>query len=310
LVAISVVVVVRERRGGLSMNELHSDAFTRTRRAIVSAGALWREGLVPEAHAYMASALRMALRPWVVEGREKASPEPGQEQAATDEERALTALGRAGYRNVERLREALSATAGVAPDVTAESVAIPPPVDFEWIWAEAERLCRFGARRLATPLERKRMRTRTAFVGGIGILLLILVIVRVWVRPHVSASGVYSPDFPASYAVDDIESTEWLLPEHAAGWLQISFSSPRHVHGVVVLNGHNKFYLDRGAERIRVTAFSKTGPIASAEGRFAKLTGDRSPLDLPLDGRDVSEIRLEVLSFFGSGSAIAEVEVR
>lgn len=287
-----------------------ADAIPRARRAIATGGALWREGLVPEANAYMASALRIALSPWASIAGQVASPQPAERPAETSEERAFAALARAGYRNLDRLGAALAATSDVATGVAGNPVALTPPADFEWIWAEAERLCRFGARRLATAFERKRRRVRLASAAILGALVLVVGLVRVWVRPHVSASGVFSPDFPASYAIDGIESTEWLLPERSAGWLLISFSSPRHVHRVVVLNGHNRFLMDRGAERIQVTAFSKNGPVKSVEGRFARIAPDRSVLDLPLDAEHVSEVRVDVLSFFGLGAAIAEVEVR
>ncbi len=283
-------------------------AIPRAARAIVMAGALWREGFMSEAHAYMASALRAALKPWFSDGGE-ASRVQADEQPATHEE-ALAALARSGYRNVDRLREALLATADVAILERAGLPAVYPPPDFEWIWAEADRLCRFGARRLATPLERKRARARLAFAGALGVVLLGVMFVRVWMRPHVSASGVFSSEFPATYAVDGIESTEWLPPDHAPAWVQLSFSSPRRVHAVLVLNGHNKFHMDRAAERIRVTAFSKTGPVASAEGRFANLTADRSPLNLAIDAERVTDVRVDILSYFGNGGALAEVEVR
>lgn len=287
------------------MSRSGADEISMARRALAAAGALWREGLVPESHTQMASALRMALAPWASIGGETESSQSEEPATANPEERAFAALARAGYRNLDQLRDALSAT----PSLAGESVALTPPSDFEWIWAEAERLYRFGARRLATPFERRRRRVRMASAAILGVLLLIIGIGRVWVRPHVSASGVFSPDFPAAYAVDDIDSTEWLLPERTAGWLLISFSSSRRVHRVVLLNGHNKFYMDRGAERIRVTAFSKNGPIVSVEGRFGPITADRSALDLPLDAERVSEIRVDVLSYFGLGGALAEVEV-
>lgn len=288
------------------MSLLGVDAVARARRAIATAGALWREGLVPEAHAQMASALRLALEPWA--GQAVASAEAG--TPVPDEERALAALAAAGFRDLDRLREALSSTAGVSNQATAGSGAPSPPADFEWIWAEAERLSRFGARRLATPAERRRRLLRLAVAGGLGLVVLIVMVVRVWVRPHVTVSGMFSRDFPASYAVDGIESTEWDLPDRSPGWLQLSFSSPRRVHGVRILNGHNKFYMDRAAERIRVTAYSKNGPVASTEGRFNGITAERSALDLNLDAEHVSDIRVDVLSYFGSGAAIAEIEVR
>ncbi len=292
------------------MNEPGADAVSRARRAIATAGALWREGLVPEAHAQMATALRLALEPWARRGGQDGSSAVAGAPAASDEERAFAALAGAGFRDLDRLREALSSTAGVSNQATAGSAAPSPPADFEWIWAEAERLSRFGARRLATPAERRRRLLRLAVAGGLGLVVLIVMVVRVWVRPHVTVSGMFSRDFPASYAVDGIESTEWDLPDRSTGWLQISFSSPRRVHGVRILNGHNKFYMDRAAERIRVTAYSKNGPVASAEGRFNGITEERSALDLNLDAEHVSDIRVDVLSYFGSGAAIAEVEVR
>jgi hypothetical protein len=278
------------------------EVISRASRAIVAAGALWREGLVPEAHTQMAIALRLALEPWAASDVNPA--EPSADPTLSHSERGLSALTRAGYRNVGRLRDALTAVAG-----DPSSAPPHPPADFEWIWAEAERLCRFGKRRLATPLERKRTRARMGTAGALIALAIILAMVRVWGRAHVSASGIYDPAYPASYAFDDIDSTEWLLPDHAAGWLLISFSSTRHVHRVVLLNAHNRFYLDRGAERIRVTAFSKAGVVASAEGRFGRLTGDPSALELPLDAQDVSEIRVDVLSYYGNGGGLAEVEV-
>jgi hypothetical protein len=59
-----------------------------------------------------------------------------------------------------------------------------------------------------------------------------------------------------------------------------------------------------------VTAFSAAGPVGTAEGRFVGISEKRSVLDLPVEARDVTHLRVEVLSHFGGGGALAEVEVR
>ena len=133
---------------------------------------------------------------------------------------------------------------------------------------------------------------------------------RLWLRPHVSASGVYSTDFPTAYAVDGIESTEWLLPDHATGWLQLSFPRPRDIHRVTLVNGHNRWYMDRAVKQVRVTAYSKKGLVATAEDSFPALTEQPSTLELKLEAEDVDHVRVDVLSYFGNGGALAELSVR
>jgi hypothetical protein len=132
---------------------------------------------------------------------------------------------------------------------------------------------------------------------------------RLWGRPVVSASGVYSTDHTAANAFDGLDATEWLLPDRQVGWLDIRFASSRKLRRVRLLNSHNIYFMDRAAERVKVTAYGKRGPIATAQGRFAKINGKRSPLDLSLSADAAVRIRVEVLSYFGSGGGLAEVEL-
>jgi hypothetical protein len=278
-------------------------ALHEAQRALAAGEALWRGGLVPEAHAAMASTLRATLRAWAAAN---VPEEPSGAETRSDQ--TLAALAAAGYRDVDRLRAALAATGGA--DATTAPPAPRAEADVEWIWAEVERLLRFVSRRLRSARARKRARIRGGAVAGAAILLALVLGVRMWGRPRVRASDRFGPEYPASYAVDGIESTEWLLPDRAEGWLDVTFRSARRVRRVVLVNSHNRNHLDRAAERVRVTAYSDQGQVGAAEGTFPAPKAERSALELPLDARNVTSLRIEVLSYFGLGGGLAEVEVR
>jgi hypothetical protein len=279
------------------------EAIGRARRAMAAGLALWREGLMAESHRYMAEALHLALRPWgtVAPAGDTPAADPSV-RAASDGEPALAALARAGYAGVDRLQTALAAPAPTLDD------ARPP--ELEWIWDEIERLCRFTLRRL-TP---QRTRRQRLLYGGSALAALIVVALFLAIKslsaPTVTASASYPLDpHPPDYAVDGMAATEWLLPDGQPGWLQIAFHSPRRVRSVRLLNSHNRYFMDRAAERVRVTAFSGEWPVATAEGRFDRINIERSALDLPLEAEKVTHLRVEILSYFRTGGGLAEVEV-
>jgi hypothetical protein len=281
------------------------EAVEEAARALESARALFRARLIPECHAYMVVALRALLRLWATkDGTE--TPSGDTPSGATDEEKALAALERAGYRRMDRLKSALTATAGVA---TEPGAATPPEGDFEASWAEVERLYRFTRRSVMPPAKRKRARILLASGLGLVVVLAVIVAVRLWIRPRVIASAVLGWEFPASYAMDGLEATEWLLPDRTPGWVDIVFSSSRTVKRVRIFNVHNRYFADRSSEKIRVTAFDDWHALGSAEGRFEKIKSERSVLELNLAAEGVKRLRVEVLSSFSLGGGVAEVEV-
>ena len=93
-------------------------------------------------------------------------------------------------------------------------------------------------------------------------------------------------------------------------WIDVMFPTARSVHSVRLVNSHNLFYADRAARAVRVTAFAGPNEAASVEGSFARLTQERSVLDLPLEAKGVTRVRVELLSYFKTGGGLAEVEVR
>ncbi len=267
-------------------------ATKEARRALDCGRALFREDLLPECHAYFTKALEVLLAAWV--------PERGADALADDESGdqdagAFTALERAGYPRVERLRAVLAARPGA-------------PVAAEATWGEIERLYRFTVWHLDPPFARPRVRLLAAVAAGAALVSMAVVMWCLWGRPFATASAVYSSKHAAANAIDGSEATEWLLPDGTPGWLEVHFPSPRTVRHVRLLNAHNVYYQDRGCERVRVTLYCQYQAAASAEGRFAGIVAGRSPLDFDLRADCVTHLRIEVLSYFKTGGGLAEVE--
>jgi hypothetical protein len=280
------------------------EAVARARRAVSAGLALWREGLIAESHGYLAEALRAAVGAWSPAGGASPSgiPDAADGLAPARDEPVLVALGRAGYPAVARLRTALA-----APLSDPDGAARP---ELDWIWDEIERLCRFTLRRLTPQRTRRKRRLYGGAAAAALVVVAVLVAVNVWGAPSVTASGSYPLEpHPPSYALDGMAASEWLLPDGTPGWLEIAFRSPRQVHSVRLINAHNRYFMDRASERVRVIAFSDQWPVATAEGRFDRINIERSQLDIPLEAQKVTRLRIEILSYFKAGGGLAEVEV-
>ena len=254
----------------------------RARRSLDAARALFRDGMIAECHQYMMSALELLVEAW------------GGSATAPSE------LERLRYRRVERLRAVLDAPL---------AVALSDARGVDWIWAEIERLASFSVRRARTPRERRVRRWGAGIGAALVVVIALVFAVRLWGRPRVRASGFISVSNSADMAYDGLEATEWLLGSKT-GWIDVIFSSPRSVHGVQLVNSHNRFYLDRASRAVRVTAFNDSGRGASIESAFTKITQERSALDLPLEATGVTRVRVEILSCFGESGGLAEIVVR
>lgn len=288
------------------MNSASTTTTAEAQRSLAVAAALLREGLVPESRAAIMQALKLTLDAWRGTAPAASAETDAVVQLEADD-RAFAALALAKYGHLGRLRDALAA--GAKANQTSSAPAGQSPPDLEWIWDEVEGVMRFTARHFRSESERKRARRR-AIVGAAAIAVFVLVCaVRVWLLPHVSASATYSPEFGATAAFDGLEATEWLLPDGAAGWVQIRFAFKKRIRSVRIYNAHNKHWLDRAAEQVRVTALSNGQIVNTVEGRFDGVTAERKPLDLPLDARGVTHLRIDILSHFAAGGGLGEVEI-
>jgi hypothetical protein len=263
---------------------------------------LFRDGFLSECHDYMVKALRLQLGAW---GDLENGTESIDRESPAIRDQALVALERSGYRGIARLRAAAAAGEAAPPAALADTSS----PDFDWLWFEVERLTRFSARHALTPRERKRRRVRRSLLLAALVVLVVLICYRLWGRPRALASAIYSDNYAAKNAVDGLEATEWLLPDASLGWVDIVLPVARRVHGIRLVNARNNYHADRAAGAVHVTAFNERGRAASVDGAFAAFSETRSTLDLPLEARDVTRIRVEILSYFKSGGGLAEIEI-
>ena len=285
-----------------AVNTAFAQSIEQAQSYIECARSLFRDGFLRECHEYMVKALRLELQAW---GNAESSAESLPPEPRAAHEQALVELERSGYRQIDRLRAALR-----VDEASSSGVADAPSADFDRIWAEVERLTRFSARHTLTPRARKLQQWRRRLFGAALAALVLLVCYRLWGRPRAQASGIIAEPYPAKHAVDGLEATEWFLPEASPGWIDVILPFTRTVHGVRLINAHNKQHLDRATRAVRVTAFTKNGPAASVDGEFAAFSEVRSLLDLPLEARNVTRIRVEILSHFRQGAGLAEIEVK
>jgi hypothetical protein len=295
--------IARALGWGGSVNETFASSIARARAFTDCARSLYRDGFLSECHGYMCKALSLHLEAWS-DAADNADAEPVGLRASR--ERAFEALARAGYRRIDRLRAAAEAI----DSPPGAEVGCPNSVDFDWIWTEVERLAPFSARQALTPRARKLLRLRRGLLAAFSVALALVLAFRIWGRPRAQASAAYADTFSAENAVDGLEATEWLLPDSTAGWVDVILPFARTVKRVRLINAHNRISADRAARAVRVTAFTKQGSSVSVEGAFKHFSEDRSVLDLDLAARDVTRIRVEVLSHFRTGGGLAEVELQ
>lgn len=123
----------------------------------------------------------------------------------------------------------------------------------------------------------------------------------------VFASDDYSDDHAARFATDGIPATEWLLPDGALGYIELSFGSKRTVHGVTVTNGHNLNFMDRAIKKARISVFDGDEVIEKHDVELPGIEPEHKQRRIELKGHRASRVRLEVLEFDGTGAALAEL---
>ncbi len=174
------------------MTPVGNETVDRAQRAVASASALFREGLVPECHEYMLKALSELMQAWTP------APVEGDAEQPSATEQALRALEQARYRRSDRLRAALVA----AQTSTAGAAGFPGNVD--WLWAEIERLNAFTVRHFKTPAARKRQYLKLRIAAALALLVSLVFAQRLWGRTHAQASTGFSDEHLAKHAIDGL----------------------------------------------------------------------------------------------------------
>lgn len=270
---------------------LDDEARARARRALAlsrqrarAASCLWTTGSRVEALALQRLALAAML-----EARAAAAP------ALQGDEDAEVEVGTGDPR--------WPAEVALDAEVTSEQASVFKEAD-----RERERLDRAVARvsmsRDGYALQRQ------VRVGGTALAVLALVLAFGWAatRPgRAIARGDAYPGFAPERAVDDDKNTEWLTPHMKPGKLVLSFTKPRDVSRVRVVNAHNPPYADRAAKVLRVALLRGGKTVAEKEATFEALETTREWTTIDVAAPGVDEAILEVKSFHGKGGGLAEV---
>jgi hypothetical protein len=128
-------------------------------------------------------------------------------------------------------------------------------------------------------------------------------------RIEASASAAYSDEFDAQMAIDGDPATEWCLPDGTLGTIDLKFHRKRRVDAVWITNGHNRHYLDRAIRKARLVLYDGARAIERHDIELPGIEPLHTRRRIELTGQRGTRLRLEVLSFAGSGSALAELSI-
>ena len=170
----------------------------------------------------------------------------------------------------------------------------------------------------------RRRRLRAAAALGVAVVLGLFALF-VALRPPASidvrASAYRTADvvetWPPENVADRDEMTQWQLPAGVGGWIELRFAA-RPVRAVRLLNGHDLQANDRNrrdrrrfgyaARDVVVSAFSGPREVARVEQTLPQVR-DFARVEIPIDVPVADRIRVDVLSYYGEGGGLAEVEV-
>ena len=123
-----------------------------------------------------------------------------------------------------------------------------------------------------------------------------------------SASEQFGSDdqYQASNILDGRPDTEWLLPDHTTGWVELRVSPARHIERVSILNAHNAPMNDRATLEYTLEIYAHGDLVQSTEASFAFSANPEAVIhDVAED--NVERIRVVVRSSHNYGGGLAEV---
>jgi hypothetical protein len=196
----------------------------------------------------------------------------------------------------------------VADDVVAAHVAFFPRI------ANGSReLLRTLEASAATDRDVARLRRRrVASSLSIAVLgaLFILVVVLAQFRARATCSAKYSVSHEAANVLDAHPDSEWLLPDNAPGWIDLTLSPARTVSTVRIINAHNSIHNDRATKQFRIEVYRKGDLVKTVDGTFSTLTPTPDWTKFELGRQEnVSRIRVVVNSWHGLGGGFGEIRV-
>ncbi len=242
--------------------------------------------------------------------------------ALSDQRRRAAAIAWVGGVPAEAMRLASESLQLAAEATGADVERVEVPVfDEDVTAADAERYQGMldAQQRLVTAHEALRLDVaavrRRRLGHGLGVALALgatlgAAYVALRTPPHLEASAAtrFDARFEPSNAVDGNEKTDWLLPDHATGTLDVKVVPARTVKLVKVLNARNLPFNDRAAKQVLVEALHHGNVVKSGGVLFDAQSADAVWRTLDV-GAKIDAVRVTVQSSHGLGGGIAEVVV-
>jgi hypothetical protein len=122
----------------------------------------------------------------------------------------------------------------------------------------------------------------------------------------VRASSELDEQYAADRAIDGDPNTAWTAKGGGVEWLEIRFR-PRAMHTLSILNGDT--LPEHAAREIRVEFFLRD-EVFPAGNRTFDVQTPAQWVTYEVDGLRCDRVRIEILSHYGAGGALAEVEVK
>jgi hypothetical protein len=158
-----------------------------------------------------------------------------------------------------------------------------------------------------------RSRQRILRIGGTVLALVAALVITVVLTARnpltATASGAYNDRYEAANAVDHSESTNWLLPDHQLGYIDLVPARAARYRTVGLLNVRDM--VNYATDQYQVEVWSSGRVIKTIDGSFGPLN-TRAPwvwVDLGVS-EPVEKIRFHVKTYHQLGGGLAEASLR
>jgi hypothetical protein len=122
-------------------------------------------------------------------------------------------------------------------------------------------------------------------------------------------SASWDARFEAANAVDGNETTEWILPDRAPGWIEVDVVPRRKIDRIKLMNVRNPPNADRATKEFHVDVLDGGKVVKSFDGQFDAPSATPSWQTLSVGGVKGDRVRIEIRSWFLSGGGLAEIQV-
>lgn len=127
-------------------------------------------------------------------------------------------------------------------------------------------------------------------------------------RLTATSSASYDAAHGPNLAVDGFHATNWVLPDHSPGWLDVSFAR-RRVSAIELVNAQGLVHY--GTQDISLELYAGPQLIRSFDASMRATVGTATPTVIPLAApAPIDRIRIQVRTWHDLGGGLGEVRVR